>query len=139
MNRTLTKTSMPITPYKLVVPVSNRYKLTTFIQYSLIMSSDRRLKPKPLTPVYISKIEPPPFILTLAHFFECVKIKVCKFNKMNDQFPTNDVYIKEIYQANSLYNSLNNPCITFRKFKHSISCKIYLYPLKNLIKTDLVL
>ena len=71
--------------------------------------------------------------------------KVSKFNKINDQFLTNDVYIKEIYQANSLediigkYNSLNNPCITFRKFKHSISCKIYLYPLKNLIKTDLVL
>ena len=66
--------------------------------------------------------------------------KTSKFNKINDQFPTKDVYIKEIYQANSLediigkYNSLNNPCITFREFKHAISCKIYLYPLKNLIK-----
>ena len=55
--------------------------------------------------------------------------KVSKFNKINDQFPTNDVYIKEIYQANSSYNSLNNPYTTFRNFKH---------PLKNLIKTDLV-
>ena len=66
--------------------------------------------------------------------------KNSKFNKINDQFPTKGVYIKEIYQANSLediigkYNSLNNPCITFREFKHAISCKIYLYPLKNLIK-----
>ena len=66
--------------------------------------------------------------------------KISKFNKINDQFPTKDVYIKEIYQANSLediigkYNSLNNPCITFREFKHAISCKIFLYPLENLIK-----
>ena len=66
--------------------------------------------------------------------------KISKFNKINDQFPTKGVYIKEIYQANSLediigkYNSLNDPCITFREFKHAISCKIFLYPLENLIK-----
>ena len=66
--------------------------------------------------------------------------KNSKFNKINDQFPTKGDYIKEIYQANSLeniirkYNSLNNPCITFREFNHAISCKILLYPLENLIK-----